>query len=435
MASPHGRRLSADWINALPPADRAALLASLTDEDAALLARDWRFWARAAQLPPDGGWRIWLFLGGRGAGKTRAGAEWIAGEVRAGAMARIGLIGATHADARAVMVEGESGLLSVAEGLVFEPSNNRLLWPDGAVATLLSAEEPDSFRGHQFDGIWGDEFAKWREPQAALDMALMAMRLGENPRMLLTTTPRNTPALQALLESPGVAVTRSGTADNQANLADGFYDLMQARYGGSVLGRQELDGELIADNEQALWKRGWIKRVRDVPALARIVVAVDPPASANGDECGIVIAGRSEDGDGYVLGDLSAGGLTPAAWAERAMTAFAEFEADAIIAEANQGGEMVRSVLSHAGADAPVKLVHASRGKIVRAAPYAALYERGRVHHAGTFPELEDQMCHYDGQKNSRNGGGKSPDRMDALVWALAELFAMPRAKPRVRKI
>jgi phage terminase large subunit-like protein len=350
-------------------------------------------------------------------------------------MRRIGLIGATHADARAVMVEGESGLLNVVESLVFEPSNSRLLWAGGAMATLLSAEEPDSFRGHQFDGIWGDEFAKWREPQAGLDMALMAMRLGEDPRMLLTTTPRNIPALTALLDSPGVAVSRSGTADNQANLADGFYDLMQARYGASALGRQELDGEIIADNEQALWKRNWIKRVRDLPELTRIVVAVDPPASSQGDECGIVVAGRCGNGDGYVLADRSAGGLTPAAWAARAMDAFAQFEADAIIAEANQGGEMVRSVLQQAGGDAPVKLVHASRGKLTRAAPYAALYERGRVHHAGTFPELEDQMCHYGGQKNSKSGGAKSPDRLDALVWALADLFVMPRRAPRVRTI
>jgi phage terminase large subunit-like protein len=425
----------------LPPPERAAVLASLTEADAAVLGQDWRFWARDAQLPPDGNWRIWLFLGGRGAGKTRSGAEWIAQQVRSGRMARIGLIGATHADARAVMVEGESGLLNVVEGLVFEPSNNRLLWPGGAgasaragaarpMATLLSADEPDSFRGYQFDGIWGDEFCKWRAPQAGLDMALMTLRLGECPRMLLTTTPRALPALTALMESPGVAVTRSGTADNQANLADGFYDLMLARYGGTALGRQELDGELIADNEQALWKRGWIRQVRDVPQLTRIVVAVDPPVSASGDECGIVVAGRAEDGDGYVLADCSAGGLTPAAWAARAMDAFAQFEADAIVAEANQGGEMVRAVLRQAGADAPLKLVHASRGKLARAAPYAALYERGRVHHAGAFPELEDQMCHYDGAR-----GAKSPDRMDALVWALAELFALPRAKPRVRTI
>jgi predicted phage terminase large subunit-like protein len=420
----------------LPPRQRKALLTGLSDAEAQLLSADWRFWARSAQLPPDTNWRIWLFLGGRGAGKTRAGAEWIAGEVRGGRMRRIGLIGATMRDCRAVMVEGESGLAKVVEGAVFEPSNNRLLWPSGlkdggAVATLLSAEEPDSFRGHQFDGVWGDEFAKWREPQSALDMALMALRLGKNPRMLLTTTPRNIAALTTLLASPDVAVTRSATADNEANLADGFYEFMQARYGASTLGRQELDGELIADHDGALWRRGWIEshRIKDVPVLERIVVAVDPPASAAGDECGIVVAGRAGK-DFYVLADLSLGGLSPAGWAQRAMTAFADFEADAIIAEANQGGDMVKSVLQQAGADAPVKLVHASRGKLARAAPFAALYEAGRVHHAGRFAELEDQMCHYDGGKTA-----KSPDRMDALVWALAELSDLKRANPRIRKL
>ena len=423
------RRWSADWINALPPPHRRAVLESLSANDVRALD-GWRFWARDAQLPPPGDWRIWLFLGGRGAGKTRSGAEWLAEQVRERRMARIGLVGATMRDVRAVMVEGESGLLNVVEGLDFQPSNNLVRWPGGAVAMLLSAEEPDSFRGHQFDGLWGDEFAKWRDPQVALDMALMALRLGRDPRMLLTTTPRNIPALKALLESPDVAVTRSRTADNQANLADGFYDFMQARYGASTLGRQELDGELIADHDGALWKRGWIEagRVADVPVLDRIVVALDPPAGLAGDECGIVVAGRHAD-QGYVLADLSAGGLTPAGWAARAITAFADFEADAIIAEANQGGEMVRSVLHQADPDAPVTLVHASRGKLARAAPFAALYEAGRVHHAGRFAELEDQMCHYDGQ------AGKSPDRMDALVWALADLFGTRRAAPRIRKL
>ncbi len=424
----------------MPPAERKALLESLSDEEARALD-GWYFWAREAQLPPlqsqsGGDWRIWLFLGGRGAGKTRSGAEWIAGEVACGRMRRIGLIGGTFADARAVMVEGESGLLNVVEGLRFEPSNARLIWPSsieggGAVATLLSAEEPDSFRGHQFDGIWGDEFAKWRDPQAALDMALMALRLGRDPRMLLTTTPRNIKALKDLLVAPDVAVTRSTTKDNADNLADGFYDVMQARYGASTLGRQELDGELIADTDGALWQRGWIEaaRLKDIPVLERIVVAVDPPASAAGDECGIVVAGRAAN-EFYVLADLSAGGLSPAGWAARAMTAFADFEADAIIAEANQGGDMVKSVLQQAEPNAPVTLVHASRGKLARAAPYAALYEAGRVHHAGRFAELEDQMCHYDGSKN-----GKSPDRMDALVWVLADLAGMKRAAPRIRKL
>jgi phage terminase large subunit-like protein len=427
----------------LPPPQRAKLLASLSADEAAALADGrWRFWARDEQLPPHlsqsgGDWRIWLFLGGRGAGKTRAGAEWIAEEVRSGRMRRIGLIGATMRDARAVMVEGESGLLNVVEGVAFEPSNNRLLWPDGAIATLLSAEEPDSFRGHQFDGLWGDEFAKWRDAQAALDMALMALRLGEAPRMLLTTTPRNMPALKALLAAPDVAVTRLNTAFNQDNLADGFFDFLQDRYGASTLGRQELGGELIADVDGALWKRDWIEaaRVKVAPQLERIVVAVDPPASATGDECGIVVAGRDGCGGFHVLADLSLGGLTPAGWAARVMTAFADFEADAIIAEANQGGDMVKSVLQQAEANAsapltPIRLVHASRGKIARAAPFAALYEAGRVHHAGRFAELEDQMCHYDGSK-----GTGSPDRMDALVWALAELADFRRAAPRIRNL
>jgi phage terminase large subunit-like protein len=417
----------------LPPPQKARLLASLSDSEAAALAEGgWRFWARDEQLAPPGDWRIWLFLGGRGAGKTRAGAEWIAEEVRSDRMRRIGLIGATMRDARAVMVEGESGLLNVVKGAVFEPSNNRLLWPDGAVATLLSAEEPDSFRGHQFDGLWGDEFAKWRDAQGALDMALMALRLGMAPRMLLTTTPRNMPALKALLDAPDVAVTRLNTAFNQDNLADGFFDFLQDRYGASTLGRQELGGELIADVDGALWKRDWIEgaRVKAAPELERIVVAVDPPASATGDECGIVVAGRDGGGGFYVLADLSLGGLTPAGWAARVMTAFADFQADAIIAEANQGGDMVKSVLQQGETNAPVKLVHASRGKIARAAPFAALYEAGRVHHAGRFAELEDQMCHYDGSKTI-----KSPDRMDALVWALADLADFKRAAPRIRNL
>ena len=411
----------------MPPSQRRALLESLDEEDAAAL-NDWRFWAHAAQLPPDGAWRIWLFLGGRGAGKTRAGAEWIAEEVAHGRMQRVGLIGATMRDARAVMVEGESGLLACVDGAVFEPSNNRVLWPGGAVATLLSAEEPDSFRGHQFDGIWGDEFCKWREPQAALDMALMAMRLGDSPRMLLTTTPRNIPALKDLLTAPDVAVTRGKTSDN-SELPPDFIAAMQARYGATALGRQELEGELIADQDGALWRRDWIGRVRDVPVLERVVVAVDPPASSAGDECGIVVAGRSGT-DGYVLADYSLGGLTPAGWAARVMQAYADFEADAIIAESNQGGDMVESVLKQADGNAPVRLVHASRGKITRAAPMAALYEAGRIHHVGLFAELEDQMCHYDGRK-----GAKSPDRMDALVWALSDLFEGKRANPRIRKL
>ena len=260
----------------------------------------------------------------------------------------------------------------------------------------------------------------------------MALRLGNDPRMLLTTTPRAIPAVRALLAAPGVAVTRSHTAENAANLARGFVEYLDARYAGTRLGRQELDGEIIEDNAQALWKRSWIEqaRVRETPALQRVVVAVDPPAGSSGDECGLVVAGLDADGGGYVLADRSAGGLSPAAWAARTAQAYEDFQADAIIAEANQGGEMVRAVLAQAGANLPVMLVHASRGKLARAAPAATLYEQGRIHHIGCCPELEDQMCQYDGSIS-----GKSPDRMDALVWALADLFAPRRAIPRIRPV
>jgi phage terminase large subunit-like protein len=403
-------------------------LKNLSDEDAALLADSWAFWARPEQLPPEGDWRIWLFLAGRGAGKTRAGAEWVADGVARHCFRRIGLVGASHADTRAVMVEGESGLLAASPAARFEPANRRVLWPAGQVAHLVSADEPDAVRGFQFDAVWADEFCKWPAPQAALDMVLMALRLGKRPRMCLTTTPRAIEPLKDLLALADVAVTRCGTSANAGNLAPGFLAGLELRYGGTRLGRQELDGELIEDNEAALWKRDWIERsrVRRAPELLRLVVAIDPPAAIGRDECGIVAAGLSGEGEAFVLADASAAGLSPAAWAARAARVYETFSADRIVAEANQGGEMVKQVLIDAAPNLPVKLVHASRDKQTRAAPAAALYEQGRVHHAGTFPELEDQMCTFDGT-------GKSPDRMDALVWALAALFPLDRAVPRAR--
>ena len=393
------------------------------------MRRDWKYRARPEQLPPPGDWRIWLFLGGRGAGKTRAGAEWIAEAVRCRTMRRIGLIGATWHDVRSVMIEGESGLMSVTKAQ-FEPSNRRIKWANGAIADVVSAEEPDAVRGHQFDGVWADEFCKWASPQDSLDMVLMALRLGKDPRMLITTTPRNIKPLKDLLAMPDVVQSRSSTKENAANLAATFVTGLELRYGGTRLGRQELDAELIEDNESALWKRAWIEkaRVRVAPALVRIVVAVDPPASVAGDECGIVVAGLAESGEGYVLADASVAGLTAAGGAARVAEAFETYKADAIVAEANQGGDMVRQVLVDALPNAPVKLVHATRDKCTRAMPAAALYEQGRIHHAGAFAELEDQMVSYD-------GSGKSPDRMDALVWALANLFPVRRVRPQVRRV
>jgi phage terminase large subunit-like protein len=404
---------------------------NLSDDDIDFILKDWHRLARDEQLAPAGAWRIWLFMGGRGAGKTRSGAEWIAQGVRDGTMQRIGLIGATFNDARAVMIEGVSGLKAICDGAKFEPSLRRLTWPDGAVATVLSADEPDGIRGHQFDTIWADEFAKWSNPQEALDMALMALRIGTDPRMAITTTPRNIAALKSLLASADVAVTRSATADNADNLAPGFLETMERRYAGSRLGRQELDAELIEDNDSALWRRAWIDaaRLRTAPeTLDQVVVALDPPASTTGDACGIVVAGRAGD-QAYVLADLSADGLTPGQWSARVADAFEHHQADRVVAEANQGGDMVKAVLLQQHASLPVRLVHATRGKRARATPIVGLYEQGRVHHIGALPELEDQMCQYD-------GSGDSPDRMDALVWALTHLFPCVRgADPKVRAL
>ena len=401
----------------------------MTLEEATNLLTEWTFWARPEQLPPDGNWRIWLFLGGRGAGKTRAGAEWIADGVRRGLMRRIGVIGATWHDVRSVMIEGESGLLA-ATTATFEPANRRICWANGALADLVSAEEPDAVRGHQFDTVWADEFCKWSNPQASLDMILMALRLGQLPRMLITTTPRNITPLIEVMTAPDVVQTHSSTKENAANLAPTFIAGLELRYGGTRLGRQELEAELIEDNEDALWKRDWIERtrVRTAPSLVRIVVAVDPPVSIAGDECGIVVAAQGEDGDGYILADRSVAGLTAAGWAAKVAEAFTFFHADEIVAEANQGGDMVRQVLIDALPNAPVKLVHATRDKRTRAMPAAALYEQGRIHHVGVAPELEDQLVSYD-------GSGKSPDRLDALVWALAHLFPLKRGKPKVRSL
>jgi phage terminase large subunit-like protein len=425
----HWKNLSVESIVSLKPEERISLLRRLTNDQAAFVLKLWRFWARPEQLPPERGWRAWLYLGGRGAGKTRAGAEWVAEGVAESGMKRIALIGATFNDARAVMIEGASGLLSVSENADYQPSNQRVVWPGGEVATVLSAEEPDSIRGHQFDAAWGDEFCKWSDPQAMLDMLRMALRLGDNPRVALTTTPRNIKALKELISAPGTIVVRGATKDNTVNLAPGFVEDLAARYGGTRLGRQELEAEIVEDIDGALFQRGWIEaaRVRAAPPLKRVVVAVDPPASAKGAECGIVVAGLGHDARFYVLADRSVGGATPAVWARRVADAYETHEADQVIAEANQGGDMVKRVLNVEMPAMPVALVRATRGKQVRATPAAQHYEMGRVHHVGVFPELEDQMCSYD-------GSGESPDRMDALVWALTALDKTPPG-PRARTL
>ncbi|MCC5997086.1 MAG: DNA-packaging protein [Oceanicaulis sp.] len=397
---------------------------------------DWGQWAEEAQTPPAGGWRIWMFMGGRGAGKTRAGAEWVRAQVAAGAQ-RIALVGPAFQDVREVMLGGPSGLLSIGyphERPSYEVSRRRVVWPGGAVGYAFSAEDPDGLRGPQFDAAWADEFAAWARPQETLDMLRLGLRLGSDPRLVITTTPRAIAAVRDLIKAPGVAVTRLTTMKNQFNLAPGFVEAMEAQYAGSHLARQELDGELVEDPDGALWTRALIEQALRAEHFEpeRIVVAVDPPAGdGSGDACGIIVAGAAGEGRAaraIVLADCSlhAG---PEAWAAQVARAFEAHDADAVVAEANQGGDMVRAVLQAGARDLPVRLVRASRGKRARAEPAAALYAAGRVAHAGRFTALEDQMCAF-----GAPGERASPDRVDALVWALAALIG-GGAEPRLRRM
>ncbi|MGN6571460.1 MAG: DNA-packaging protein [Pseudolabrys sp.] len=383
-------------------------------------------------------WTTWLLIGGRGAGKTRAGAEWVRSVAR-DPKARIALIGETEHDAREVMVEGVSGVLAAhypRKGPEWVPSRRRLEWPNGAVAYLFSAEEPESLRGPQFSAAWLDELAKWRHAEATFNMLQFGLRLGGRPRQVITTTPRPIPLLKTLIADPRTAVTHAGTRANAYNLAPHFLETVLARYRGTELGRQEIDGELIEQRSDALWSRAALAQVRvaSAPPLARIVVAIDPPGSARegSDACGIVAAGRADDGALYVLADESAAGLSPQAWASRAIALWRRFKADVLVAEANFGGDMVRAVIRAADASVPVTIVHATRGKYTRAEPVAQLYEQGKVRHAGDFAALEDEMCDFglDGLSS-----GRSPDRLDALVWALTALTYGARGEPRVRGI
>jgi predicted phage terminase large subunit-like protein len=385
----------------------------------------WHYWARQSQLAPEGDWRVWLLLAGRGFGKTRAGAEWVRAQAESGAAQRIALVAPTARDARLVMVEGASGVLSIASAgnrPAFAASKHQLTWPNGAIATLYSADEPDRLRGPQFDAAWCDELAAWRYP-AAFDMLMLALRLGERPRCVVTTTPKPVKLIRALLASPDCVTTRGTTRENAKNLAPGFLAAILKQYEGTRLGRQELDAELLDDMPGALWSRDAIERARvdAAPSLRRVVVAIDPAASAgeNADETGIVVAALGQDGAAYVLDDLS-GRYSPHDWAARALDAYRAHRADRIVAEINNGGAMVEATLRVLDAGVSYKAVHASRGKLARAEPVAALYEQGRVHHVGAFPALEDQMCAFTGGPLSHSG---SPDRVDALVWALSELM------------
>lgn len=414
------------------------MLKSLSNDDARRLLFHWPFWARPNQLAPAGTWRTWLVLAGRGFGKTRMGAEWVRSVVcgdtplARGQYTRIALVAETAADARDVMVEGESGLLAVhpkAFRPIYEPSKRRVTWPNGAMATLYNATEPDQLRGPQHDAAWLDELAKWRYAQETYDMLQFGLRLGEDPRQVITTTPRPTPIVRQLLADPLTVVTRGRTVDNERNLAPSFMAQIVARYQGTRLGRQELDGEVMDDVPGALWTRDMLDRTRvtkaKLPDMARVVVAIDPAAksketAASDDtaETGIIVCGLGVDGRGYVLDDQSCR-LSPNGWARRAVSCYDMYEADAIVCETNQGGDMVKATIRSVR-EVPVIEVHASRGKVTRAEPIGALYEQAKVSHVGSFAALEDQMVLF-----TPGGivGETTGDRVDALVWGMSQLF------------
>ncbi|SEK37375.1 Large terminase phage packaging protein [Roseovarius azorensis] len=420
-----------------------------------MLALPWlfEFWALEHQLPPEGDWRTWVILGGRGAGKTRAGAEWVRAQVEgarpldAGRCHRIALVGETIDQVREVMVFGESGIMACSppdRRPEWQATRKRLIWPNGATAQAFSAHDPEGLRGPQFDGAWVDELAKWKKARETWDMLQFGLRLGEDPRVCVTTTPRNVGMLKELLAAGSTVVTSAPTEANRAYLAEGFLEEVRARYAGTRLGRQELDGVLVDEAEGALWTPAMLERCRAdvIPELDRIVVAVDPPMTGHGgsDECGIVVAGAVtrgpvQDWRAWVLADASVSSASPAGWAKAAIRAMERWGAERLVAEVNQGGDLVEQVIRQVDPLVPFRSVHASRGKVARAEPVAALYEQGRVHHARGLGALEDQMCAMTARGFEGRG---SPDRVDALVWALTELIVEPAAKwrrPQVRAV
>ncbi|TNJ46882.1 ATP-binding protein [Phaeobacter sp. B1627] len=424
-------------------------------DEAALAAAPYLFdlWAFPHQAPPDGDWRSWVILGGRGAGKTRAGAEWVRAQVEgpgrfdAGRSRRVALVGETYDQVRDVMIQGDSGILACSppdRRPEWRAGERKLCWPNGATAQAFSASDPEALRGPQFDAAWVDELAKWKRGQEAWDMLQFALRLGQSPQVCVTTTPRNAAVLRRLLDSPSTVTTHAPTEANRANLAASFLTEVRARYAGSRLARQELDGLMLVDVEGAFWSAAQIEALMrtEAPPLDRIVVAVDPAVSAHkgSDACGIVVVGAQIQGPpqnwrAYVLADCTVQGEGPLGWATAAIAARERFQADRLVAEVNQGGALVETVLRQVDPMVPFTPLHASRGKAARAEPVSALYEQGRVFHLPGLNALEDQMCQMTPQGYQGDG---SPDRLDALVWALYALLVEPAARlrcPRARAI
>ncbi len=414
----------------MPPEERAkarAEIAALPIEQRAALAWSWDFAARDSQRLPPGDWLYWLLKCGRGFGKTRTGAETVRQWIGAG-FRYVNLIGATADDARDVMVSGESGILAVCppwERPQYKPSQRKLVWPNGAESLIFTADEPDRLRGKQHDKLWADELAAWRYSES-WDQAKFGLRLGRNPQAVITTTPRPTALVKEIMADPRTVVTHGSSLENRANLAEAFIGAILKKYQGTRLGRQEIDGEVLEDNPGALWKRGDIDRTRVIaaPELRRIVVAIDPAAKSveGSDDTGIVVAGVADVENlthGFVLDDATMQLAKPAAWAAQAVKLYHDRKADRIVAEGNNGGEMVEATIRSQDGDVPVTIVTATRGKEIRAEPVSALYEQGRVHHVGNFPLLEDELCEWDPQDTT----AASPNRLDALVWAITALM------------
>lgn len=418
----------AESIASLNASDREKIYRRLSDQEAKGLIYDWRFWARPNQLPPDGEWFLWLLLAGRGFGKTRTGAEWIRQRVKDGARL-ITLIAQDPADARDVMIEGESGILAVHpenERPTYEPSKRLVTWENGAVARVRSGADPDGTRGLNSDTIWADELGSWKYPRETWDNAMLGLRLGD-PRVCISTTPKPISLVKDLVaraKGPdGVLVTGS-TYENRGNLSPAFFRQITEMYEGTDLGQQELYARILDEAENALWTRKIIEanRVRQdqVPEMRAIVVGIDPAAKSRkeNNETGIIVGGLGTNGHGYVFEDAS-GRMKPDQWGKKAIELYRKYEANRVVYEDNMGGEMVGHVLGTIDKGVPIKGVTATKGKQVRAEPVQSLYQRGMIHHVGTFQQLEDDMCTWQPYEAALD----SPDRIDALVWVFTELM------------